>query len=105
MSLVRTDRFGAGSAGSPNGALSHVRESFPALPDAVPAAGQRVPDFAAAAGASGSQLEAIRLATSEAMANAVRYAYPARDGHIHVTARVAGGELWMLIADNGCGIH
>ena len=61
--------------------------------------------FARETGARGDQLEAIRLATSEALSNAVRFAYPAREGHIHVNAWAAAGELWVLITDNGCGLH
>jgi len=83
----------------------YVRESYPAVPSSVPTARQAIAECAAAAGASDEQLEAIRLASSEALTNAVQYAYRARVGHVHVTARVAGGELWVLIADNGCGIH
>lgn len=71
----------------------------------VPAARRAIAEFAAAAGASADKLEAIRLTTSEALTNAVLYAYPAWAGHIHLTVRVAGGELWVLIADNGCGVH
>jgi anti-sigma regulatory factor (Ser/Thr protein kinase) len=83
----------------------YVRESYPAIPTSVPAARQAIAECAAAAGATEAQLEAIRLASSEALTNVVRYAYRARIGHMHVTARMAGGELWVLIADNGCGIH
>jgi len=83
----------------------YVRESYPAVPASVTAARQAIAECAAAAGATEEQLEAIRLASSEALTNAVQYAYRARVGHVHVTARLAGGELWVLIADNGCGIH
>jgi anti-sigma regulatory factor (Ser/Thr protein kinase) len=51
------------------------------------------------------RIQAIELAVSEALTNVVLYAYPWRTGEIHVTARVAGNELWVLIADNGCGLH
>jgi anti-sigma regulatory factor (Ser/Thr protein kinase) len=84
---------------------SHLRESYPAFACSVPVARQAISDFAAAAGAGDERLQAIRLASSEGLTNVVLYAYPARTGHIHVTARMAGGELWVLIADNGCGIH
>lgn len=83
----------------------YVRESYPAEPASVSAARQAIAECAAAAGATDEQLDSIRLASSEALTNAVRYAYRARVGHVHVTARVAGGELWVLITDNGCGFH
>src|SRR5947209_14507484 len=86
-------------------ARPYVRESFPADPGSIPAARQAIVECAEAAGATPEQVEAIRLASSEALTNAVQYAYRARSGHVHVTARAAGGELWVLIADNGCGIH
>ncbi len=82
-----------------------LREVYPALPSSVPDARRAVAEFAEAAGAADAQLDAIRLAVSEAITNVVQYAYPARPGFVHITGRLAGGELWVLIADNGCGIH
>src|SRR5205807_10127108 len=61
---------------------------------------------AAAAGAGGERLEEIRLAVSEALTNAVVHAYRGNEpGHFHVTAAVASGELWVLISDDGRGLH
>jgi anti-sigma regulatory factor (Ser/Thr protein kinase) len=100
MVLISIDR----SSSSPR-SPSYVRESWPACPEMVPAARRSITHFAAAAGASDEQLEAIRLATSEALTNVVLHAYPAFLGHVHLTVRIAGGELWVLIADNGCGVH
>jgi anti-sigma regulatory factor (Ser/Thr protein kinase) len=71
----------------------------------VPAARHAITECATDAGARGEQLDAIRLASSEALTNVVQYAYRSRTGHIYVTARAAGGEFWVLISDNGCGIH
>jgi anti-sigma regulatory factor (Ser/Thr protein kinase) len=82
-----------------------LRESYPAFDSSIADGRRALADFAAAAGASAEQVDAVRSAASEALTNVVRYAYPARIGHIHVTARLAGGELWVLIADNGCGLH
>jgi anti-sigma regulatory factor (Ser/Thr protein kinase) len=53
----------------------------------------------------GQRLEAVRLAVSEALANAVVHAYSERPGSIQVTAAVAADELWVLISDDGCGMH
>ena len=83
----------------------HLRESYPAVANSIPEARQAVTDFALNAGADSEQIDAIRLAVTEAMTNVVLYAYPWRTGHIHLTGRVAGNELWLLIADAGCGIH
>lgn len=83
-----------------------LNESYPAVPETVPVARQALTDVAAAAGAGGERLEEIRLAVSEALTNAVVHAY--RDGEVggmYVTAAVAAGELWVLIGDDGRGLH
>jgi anti-sigma regulatory factor (Ser/Thr protein kinase) len=82
-----------------------LKESYPAVPGSVAAARLALAEFAAFVGAGPEKLDAVRLAASEALTNVVRYAYRARLGPIHVTARLAGGELWVLIADSGCGLH
>jgi stage II sporulation protein AB (anti-sigma F factor) len=71
----------------------------------VAAARRGVVQFAASADASDEQLDAIGLATSEAVTNAVLYAYPASSGSIEVSAWLAGGELWLIVADDGCGLE
>ncbi len=50
-------------------------------------------------GASRERLEAVRIAVSEALTNAVE-----RDdaGEVHVMASVAGGQLAVMVADEGC---
>jgi anti-sigma regulatory factor (Ser/Thr protein kinase) len=85
--------------------LPRLKESYPAVAASVPVARQALAEFAAAAGAGAHQVEAIRLAVSEGLTNVVQHAYRARLGPIHVTARLAGGELWVLISDSGCGLH
>jgi anti-sigma regulatory factor (Ser/Thr protein kinase) len=64
-------------------------------------------EFAAEAGAGEEQVEAIRLATSEAITNAVQHAYPGGAGEVQVTLWLAGEareELWLLVGDSGCGL-
>lgn len=83
-----------------------LNESYPAVPEAVPIARGALADIAAAAGAAGERLEEIRLAVSEALTNAVVHAYRGVEaGWFHVTAAVASGELWVLISDDGRGLH
>jgi serine/threonine-protein kinase RsbW len=83
-----------------------LSDSYPAVPEAVPLARRALADVAAAAGAGGERLEEIRLAVSEALTNAVVHAYREGDaGHFQVTAAVASGELWVLISDDGRGLH
>lgn len=105
MSLMQSNRLGPGSAEPIVRTGRGVHESYPAIAGSIPQARNAITRFAAACGASEEQLHAIRLATSEALTNVVQYAYPARSGSIHVTGRIAGSELWVLIADSGCGIH
>jgi anti-sigma regulatory factor (Ser/Thr protein kinase) len=105
MSLVRTDRLPQPWTVRRAAARTRLRESYPAIPSSVPAARHAIAECAAEAGARGAQLDAIRLASSEALTNVVQYAYRAHTGHIYVTARAAGGEFWVLIADSGCGIQ
>jgi anti-sigma regulatory factor (Ser/Thr protein kinase) len=80
-------------------------EAYPAVGESVPLARRRLVGFAAAAGADLDQLDAIRLAASEALSNAVQHAYPDGPGKIDVAAWMVLGELWILIADDGCGLH
>jgi serine/threonine-protein kinase RsbW len=82
-----------------------LEESFPAVADAVPVARDRLVAFAADAGACDEQLDGIRLVVSEAVTNVVQHAYPDRDGEVHLSATVISGELWILIADDGCGLE
>jgi anti-sigma regulatory factor (Ser/Thr protein kinase) len=105
MSLIERERLTKYSAGLIDRDPVYVRESYPAVADSIPAARRAVTACAASAGASPEQMEAIKLAVSEALTNVVLYAYPWRTGEVHVTARVAGNELWVLIADSGCGLH
>jgi len=75
-----------------------------AEPESVPRARRALNDFAAAAGADRGQLDAVRLASSEAMTNAVVHAYHDRAGDVYVTAALVSNELWILVADDGCGL-
>jgi serine/threonine-protein kinase RsbW len=79
-------------------------ESFDAVAASVPNARAAITAFAREAGAKGECLEAIRLATSEAITNAVLHAYGGSPGPIHVSASYVPGELWVLIADSGGGL-
>lgn len=82
-----------------------LNDSYPALPETVPRVRERLTAFAAEAGASKDQMERIRLAVSEAVTNAVLHAYRESEGAVHLTAAVAAGELWILVGDDGCGLH
>jgi anti-sigma regulatory factor (Ser/Thr protein kinase) len=82
-----------------------LAKSYPAIPVSVPVARRELAELARAAGASPDKLHAVRLAASEALTNSVLHAYPDGSGAVHVTAAVASTELWVLIADDGCGLE
>jgi anti-sigma regulatory factor (Ser/Thr protein kinase) len=82
-----------------------LSESYAAVPASLVRARRAVTALAVTAGATADQVDAVRLATSEALTNVVVHAYRDRLGDIHVTAAVAGGELWLLVADDGDGLH
>lgn len=79
--------------------------AYSATCDVVPVIRHAVAGFAEAVGVERDQLDAVRLAVSEAVTNAVLHAYRGRSGRVHVTAHAVEGELWVLIADDGCGPH
>ena len=83
-----------------------LNETYPAAPESVAQARNALGDFAREAGADDEQLDAIRLAASEAVTNAVMHAYQeSRRGMVQVSATYVEDELWMLIADAGDGLR
>jgi serine/threonine-protein kinase RsbW len=78
-------------------------DSFPAVRESIPLIRHRVADVAKRLGASDAQLEAVRLAVSEAVTNVVIHAYRDDPGEVQVTIQGLKDELWVLIADDGCG--
>jgi anti-sigma regulatory factor (Ser/Thr protein kinase) len=87
------------------GALGGVSKSYPAVPASVPRARAALGAFAAGAGATPGQLADVRLLVSEAVTNVVQHAYDSMPGEVHLSATVAGEELWILIADDGRGLR
>jgi serine/threonine-protein kinase RsbW len=79
--------------------------TYPAEPESVSRARHALSEFAATAGADREQVDAVRLAASEAVTNAVLHAYRGDPGSVHVTAAVVSDELWILICDDGCGLE
>lgn len=71
----------------------------------MPEARHAIAALAVAAGATGDELHAIRLATSEALTNVVVHAYGGGAGRLHVSVAVADDELWVLVGDDGGGLH
>lgn len=78
---------------------------YPAVAESIGAGRRAVAAFAAEAGMAREQLEAVRLAASEALTNVVKHAYPDGEGSVHLSAALAGGELCVLVADQGSGFR
>jgi anti-sigma regulatory factor (Ser/Thr protein kinase) len=79
--------------------------SYPAASSSVGPARGAVVELAGRSGATELQLEAIRLAVSEAVTNAIVHGYNRGSGTVYVTAALASGELWVLVSDDGCGFQ
>jgi serine/threonine-protein kinase RsbW len=88
-----------------NGTRHTVNEILSASTPAIPLARRTVAGYAEAVGFAGPALDAIRTAVSEAVTNVVRHAYPDRPGEVELVAGLARDELWILIADRGCGFQ
>jgi stage II sporulation protein AB (anti-sigma F factor) len=82
-----------------------LSRDYSAVADSVPLARGALVAVARSAGADDGQLEAVRLAVSEALTNAVIHAYPRRSGRIHVVAWTGPDELTVEIADDGLGFQ
>jgi anti-sigma regulatory factor (Ser/Thr protein kinase) len=75
------------------------------VPESIPEARRAVVELAIKAGADTEAVEAIRLATSEAVTNAVLYAYDGPPGPIHLTAAAVNGSIAVTVADEGAGVR
>jgi anti-sigma regulatory factor (Ser/Thr protein kinase) len=82
-----------------------LSRDYSAVAESVPLARSALVAAARCAGADSDQLEAVRLAASEALTNAVIHAYPRRGGRIHVAAWTSAGEFIVEIADDGLGFQ
>lgn len=74
------------------------------LPENVGLARVAVASFAAQLDFSWGEIEEIKVATSEAVSNAVIHAYPGVQGTIRITATLRDRELDMVVEDQGRGI-
>ena len=80
--------------------------TLPAVPDAVRELRTRATAFAAAAGAPPELQDAVALAVSETVTNAIVHAYVgAREtGTVRVRCWIAEGQLVVEVADDGAGM-
>ena len=80
-----------------------LTEVFPAVAASIPRARSTVVEFARTVGFADAELDALRLAVTEAVTNAVLHGFDTATGHVQLTAARAGDEIWVLVADDGCG--
>jgi anti-sigma regulatory factor (Ser/Thr protein kinase) len=77
-----------------------------ATPEAARDARRRITAFAAEHGADRRLQADIALAVTEAVTNVIVHAYPSgRAGQVQVAADVEGGDLEIVVSDDGDGIR
>jgi serine/threonine-protein kinase RsbW len=81
-----------------------LKATFPGTPPGVGQLRRAVAEIAQRCGLPDWQVNAARLAASEAASNAVIHAYRERAGELRLEAHVADGELRLVIADEGAGL-
>jgi len=78
---------------------------LPAAPESVARARTATSELAARLGLSEADVQDVRLAVTEATANAVRHAYaPGARGEVEVRARAAEDAFEVVVIDRGRGI-
>jgi anti-sigma regulatory factor (Ser/Thr protein kinase) len=85
---------------------SLLRRSLPAVPASVPVLRAAVADFVVAAGVQRSHVDAVKLAVSEAVTNAVMHAYVDADepGEVRVVTCLREDEIRVVVSDDGLGM-
>ena len=81
-----------------------LKATFPGTPPGVGQLRRAVAEIAQRCGLPDREVNAVRLAASEAASNAVIHAYRERAGELRLEAHVADGELRLVIADEGQGL-
>jgi anti-sigma regulatory factor (Ser/Thr protein kinase) len=80
-----------------------LNETYPPVAASIPRARNAVVEFARGAGCSEPQIDSLRLAVTEAVTNAVLHGFETEAGKIQLTIARVSDEVWVLIADDGCG--
>ncbi len=84
-------------------AVASIALECSARPGNVAHLRRRAAAFAGANGADPDLVYAVRTAVGEAVGNVVRHAYPAGPGSVALEMDVEGGELEVVVADEGIG--
>lgn len=83
---------------------NYVKMEFPSLPENVAFARTAVALFASQLDFTLDELDEIKVATSEAVSNAVIHGYEGTTGTVRLTLHHRTGELVVLVEDEGKGI-
>jgi serine/threonine-protein kinase RsbW len=78
--------------------------SFAAVASEIGTIRRRMAAMATACGLDDDRVHEVALAVSEAATNAIVHGYRGAEGTIHVKADSEGGELTIVIADEGAGL-
>jgi len=83
-----------------------LRRTLPAVPASVPVLRAAVAEFVSAAGVGAPHIDAVKLAVSEAVTNAVMHAYvdAAEPGDVRVDTCLRDGEIRVVVSDDGMGM-
>lgn len=95
-----------GDDGAASAVSAPLRRSLPAVPASVPVLRAAVAEYVTAAGIGAPQIDAVKLAVSEAVTNAVMHAYVEADepGEVRVDTYLQGGEIRVVVSDDGLGM-
>jgi serine/threonine-protein kinase RsbW/stage II sporulation protein AB (anti-sigma F factor) len=95
-----------GDDGAASAVSAPLRRSLPAVPASVPVLRAAVADYVTAAGVGPPQIDAVKLAVSEAVTNAVMHAYLEADepGEVRVDTCLREGEIRVVVSDDGLGM-
>lgn len=77
---------------------------LPAEPSAIGELRHRAAGFAASAGASEEVTEAIALAVSETVTNAIVHGYGGEDGRVRLSCQADGDRFIVEVVDEGAGV-
>ena len=82
-----------------------LEATYPGTPPGVGELRRAVAEIARGEGMTEHDVDAVRLAASEAASNAVIHAYREHPGDLRLCVRVEDGELQLVISDRGCGLE
>jgi anti-sigma regulatory factor (Ser/Thr protein kinase) len=86
--------------------MQRCEYTWPAAPEHVRDARSRVAELAERAGAPTDTLDSVRLAVSEAVANAIVHGYRnGLRGDVTVVAEADERHLKVMVRDEGCGMR